>query len=57
MHTVTLPQPVFKGKGTFTPPHLTPEDLEQIRSRAERVEDQQIKTDLYRLIRAVERLS
>jgi len=50
--SVQLPQPVLKGRGSFTMPPLTESDMEQIRARAEQLDDQQIKTDIFRLIAA-----
>lgn len=46
----------LKGKGSFTIPELTSEDLSAIQGRADAVEDQQIKTDLFRLVKEVRRL-
>lgn len=56
MNLPALPDMEIHGEGTFTPPPLTNEDLVAILERAERIENQQTKTDLFRLIDEVSRL-
>lgn len=51
-----LPDMLIEGSGTFTPPPLLKLDLETIRKRADAIQDQQVKTDLFRLLAEVERL-
>jgi hypothetical protein len=49
-------EPKAVGEGTFTPPAFTPADELAIRQRADLVQDQQIKTDLFRLLAEIDRL-
>jgi hypothetical protein len=44
------------GEGLVAPPTFTPDDLAAMWKRADAVTDQQIKTDLFRLLLEVERL-
>lgn len=46
----------MQGKGKFTPPAFGPKDLADIIVRADQVQDQQLKTDLFRLFTEVQRL-
>lgn len=52
-----LPPMEIRGIGTFTPPPLTDDDLAAIKLRADAVADDQLRTDLFRLMAEVERLT
>lgn len=49
-----FPDMQIHGTGTSQPPQLTVTDLALMWGRAESVQDQQIRTDLFRLLTAVE---
>ncbi len=51
-----FPDMIVNGVATFAPPELTDADLAAIRERADAVEDQQLKTDLFRLLAELDRL-
>jgi hypothetical protein len=57
MLTFPFPDMQVRGAGTVKPPPLTDRDLAEMWGRAERVQDQQIQTDLFRLLTAVEALT
>jgi hypothetical protein len=54
MLSFPFPDMQVRGEGTVKPPPLTERDLAEMRERAEAVPDQQIRTDLFRLLGAVE---
>lgn len=54
MPKVPFPEIVVRGVGTITMPPLSEMNLAAIRERAELIEDQQTKTDLFRLLAEVE---
>lgn len=54
---MTKNPPRAGGTGTCKPPPFGPDDLAAIQARADAIEDQQVKTDLFRLILEVKRLS
>lgn len=56
MLDVAFPDMIVRGEGTISAPPLTDSDITAMRSRADAIEDQQIKTDLFRLLAAVESL-
>lgn len=56
MSMQTKPQPGRLGSGSFRPPPFSTEDLAAIRQRADAIQDQQVKTDVFRLVAEVERL-
>jgi len=47
---------VIRGTGTVAPPTMSERDLEEISARMNEVDDQQTRTDLFRLFAEVERL-
>lgn len=49
-----FPDMQVRGEGTVKPPPLTDRDLAKMRERAEAVQDEQIRTDLFRLLGAIE---
>ncbi len=57
MLTFPFPDMVVSGAGTVRPPPLTDDDLAAMWQRAETVDDPQIRTDLFRLLTAVEALT
>lgn len=57
MLTFPFPDMLIRGAGTVKPPPLTEQDLAEIRGRAEKAEDQQVRSDLFRLLIAVEALT
>ncbi len=52
-----LVEPRINGLGVVRPPEFTAEDFAAIKQRADLVEDQTIKTDLFRLILELESLN
>lgn len=52
-----FPDMQVRGTGTAMPPPLTDRDVAAMWSRAEAVQDPQIRTDLFRLLTAVEALT
>jgi len=52
-----FPDMQVRGAGTVKPPPLTDQDLAEMWSRAEKVQDQQVQTDLLRLLTAIEALT
>ncbi len=56
---LSFPFPDMKvcGDGNVKPPPLTDQDLVEMWRRAETVQEQQIQTDLFRLLTAVEALT
>ncbi len=57
MLSFPFPDMQIHGAGTVDPPPLTNRDLAEMWGRAERVQDPQIQTDLFRLLTAVEALT
>ncbi len=57
MLSFPLPDMQVSGEGTVKPPPLTDQDLAEMWGRAEKVQDQQVQTDLVRLLIAVEALT
>lgn len=57
MLSFPFPDMQVRGEGTVKPPPLTDQDLAEMWGRAEKVQDQQIQTDLFRLLSAVEALT
>lgn len=51
-----FPDIEIRGTGKATAPKLTDSDIDLIRRRANSIDDQQIKTDLFRLLHEVEKL-
>lgn len=45
-----------KGTGTMIPPPMTVEELDAIKARADAIEDQQTRTDLFRLLKVARRM-
>jgi hypothetical protein len=52
-----FPDMQIEGVGTVKPPPLTDQDLAEMWGRAEKAQDQQVRTDLFRLLSAVEALT
>lgn len=52
-----FPDMQIRGAGTVKPPPLTDRDLGEMWGRAEEALDPQIRTDLFRLLSAVEALT
>jgi hypothetical protein len=57
MLTFPFPDMQIRGAGTVNPPPLTDQDLAEMWGRAEKAQDQQLRTDLFRLLTAVEALT
>lgn len=57
MLTFPFPDMQVRGAGTVKPPPLTDQDLAEMWGRAEKAEDQQVRSDLVRLLTAVETLT
>lgn len=57
MLTFPFPDMQIRGAGTATPPPLTDQDLAEMWGRAEKAQDLQVRTDLFRLLTAVEALT
>ncbi len=57
MLSFSFPDMQVNGEGTVRPPSLTDQDLAEMWGRAEKVQDQQVQTDLVRLLTAVEALT
>lgn len=54
MLSFPFPDMQVRGEGSVKPPPLTDLDLAEIRHRAESVQNQQIRTDLFRLLTALD---
>jgi hypothetical protein len=54
MLSFPFPDIQVRGEGTVKPPPLTDRDLAEMLVRAEAVKDEQIRSDLFRLLVAVE---
>ena len=52
-----FPDIQIRGEGSVKPPPLTDHDLTEMWGRAERLQDAQIQTDLFRLLTAVEAMT
>jgi hypothetical protein len=52
-----FPDMQVSGAGIVKPPPLTDQDLAEMWGRAEKAEDQQVRSDLFRLLTAVEAFS
>lgn len=57
MMSFPIPDMQVHGEGTVKPPPLTDLNLAEMWRRAETVEDPQIRTDMFRLLMAVEALT
>ncbi len=57
MLSFPFPDMKVRGEGSVKPPPLTDGDLAEMWCRAETVQEQQIQTDLFRLLTAVEVLT
>jgi hypothetical protein len=57
MLSFPFPDMQVRGEGTVKPPPLTDGDLAAMRVRADAIQDPQTRTDLYRLLNAVEMLT
>ncbi len=57
MLSFPFPDMQIRGVGTVKPPPLTDQDLARMWDRAEEAQDQQLRTDLFRLLIAVEALT
>jgi hypothetical protein len=52
-----FPDLQIRGAGTMKPPPLTDQDMAEMWGRAEKAQDSQIRTDLFRLLTVVEGLT
>ena len=57
MLSFPFPDMQVNGAGTVKPPALTDHDLAEMWGRAEKAQDPQTRTDLFRLLTAVEALT